>query len=574
MIRIKGTQTENGEAASGSPYEGKEPARPSRTPYIIGAILAAVATYFQTALQGSAAAPLEKAGPPRGQGAAGKDSPADDTVQAPAAEANEEAKPAARASERGLALTWDNGIQFGPVGAGALPRPANLDLPPLQLAPETGSLDSAATLASRVQPVTPVLAVLPQSPARVIDPYVRQNAAPRISDTPYDLTVRSGAFTMIAAADLLAAFKDPDGDTLTLTDHRVSSGSLIPLGDGFLYLSDPNHVGEVSLRITASDGEESVTQLATITIIPDQTIGTAGVDTITGGGYADDLRGEGGNDVVNANAGLDVAYGGAGDDSVSGGAGNDLLYGDDGNDLLLGGDGNDTLWGGAGDDRITGEAGNDLLMGEAGNDVLTDGNGNDTVLAGDGNDTMILTVDLQGDRLDGGLGNDTLNCSATHLGVVIDVVGGKATGREIGLDQITGFERIVGGSGSDRIIAGFDGLVMTGGVGDDTYQFIDEVATVRVIRTVHQIMDFTVGDRIQAKGLSLFEVTVEENGGLLGDETTGLGDIPRIDVTYETFEGIDQTVLKWHGDDETVDAFVSVVVVGHHNFGWSAASQT
>src|ERR1051326_1404819 len=59
--------------------------------------------------------------------------------------------------------------------------------------------------------------------------------------------------------------------------------------------------------------------------------GSAGNDTLIGGGESDHLFGGDGNDVLNGLGGRDFEYGEAGDDSVRGGGASDRLDGGDGN---------------------------------------------------------------------------------------------------------------------------------------------------------------------------------------------------------------------------------------------------
>ncbi|MBM3582689.1 MAG: calcium-binding protein, partial [Alphaproteobacteria bacterium] len=99
----------------------------------------------------------------------------------------------------------------------------------------------------------------------------------------------------------------------------------------------------------------------------------------------------------------------------------------------------------------------DTLIGDGAANRLEGGFGDDTIAGGAGNDT-----------LDGGAGNDTLTFAGTTQGVTASLEGGTASGAEIGTDQITGFETVIGGSGSDTIAGdGFDNRLV-GGEGNDT----------------------------------------------------------------------------------------------------------
>ena len=64
-------------------------------------------------------------------------------------------------------------------------------------------------------------------------------------------------------------------------------------------------------------------------------------------------------------------------------------------------------------------------------------------------------------------GNDTVDYSATTLGVNINLAAGTASGPEVGNDTVTGFENAIGGSGNDTIRGHFGDNQLFGGDGDD-----------------------------------------------------------------------------------------------------------
>ena len=89
----------------------------------------------------------------------------------------------------------------------------------------------------------------------------------------------------------------------------------------------------------------------------------------------------------------------------------------------------DLLFGSDFSDRISGGAGNDVILGFDGADLIDGGAGADTVLAGAGDDTILVTEasDAGIEKLDGGLGRDTLKLDAagdldTLLGL-LDIKG-------------------------------------------------------------------------------------------------------------------------------------------------------
>ncbi|MGN6059485.1 MAG: calcium-binding protein, partial [Sphingomicrobium sp.] len=115
-----------------------------------------------------------------------------------------------------------------------------------------------------------------------------------------------------------------------------------------------------------------------------------------------------GNDVFDTSAGTwsGAADLGWGDDQFFGSAATDVVQGNRGNDQLSGNGGNDLLLGGIGDDLLVGGAGNDGLYGELGNDRIVE-LGGDRIDGGDGNDRIELS-DYSFASVDGGNGYDTL----------------------------------------------------------------------------------------------------------------------------------------------------------------------
>ncbi len=142
--------------------------------------------------------------------------------------------------------------------------------------------------------------------------------------------------------------------------------------------------------------------------LPDELVGTAGDDVLTGTKTGRNLiRGLAGNDTIKVTAGFGEIYAGDGNDVVHAGVwSDDTVYGGNGNDKLNGQWGNDTLFGENGDDVINGGAGNDILDGGDGNDRLYGDYGNDTLLGGKGNDS--LYPQLGTNVVDGGPDNDRL----------------------------------------------------------------------------------------------------------------------------------------------------------------------
>ena len=122
--------------------------------------------------------------------------------------------------------------------------------------------------------------------------------------------------------------------------------------------------------------------------------------------------------------------------------------------------------------------GNDILNGGAGNDTLDGGNGVDTVNGGSGNDLIVGNVDGVADHYDGGTntvvdpvagtGGDTVDYSATTLGISVSLTAGTVTSSEAGNDTLTGIENVIGGSGDDSLTGDGNANILIGNGGTDT----------------------------------------------------------------------------------------------------------
>ncbi|EOW4564977.1 M10 family metallopeptidase C-terminal domain-containing protein [Proteus mirabilis] len=148
------------------------------------------------------------------------------------------------------------------------------------------------------------------------------------------------------------------------------------------------------------------------------------------------------NQVINLNEGcfsdigglrsnISIAYNTIIENAI-GGKGDDTLIGNPFDNNLIGGDGNDLFYGGSGNDIIYGELGNDVLYGDDGDDMLIDYYG--------------------ANMLNGGKGNDRICVASMDRGL---------PGRNI----------IQGGKGDDEIYLGTGTHHVTGGQGNDTFNF-------------------------------------------------------------------------------------------------------
>ncbi len=328
----------------------------------------------------------------------------------------------------------------------------------------------------------------------------------------------------------------------------------------------------------------------------DRLWGDVGDDLVFGGNGHDDLRGGSGNDRLFGQAGDDRLFGEAGDDllmggigndHLSGGEGHDRLMGDAGDDMLFGDDGDDRIEGGEGNDFVTAGLGNDVLMGGVGNDVLDgddgqdriaggpgddtirDGLGTDVVLADDGNDQVIAAPDGARDVYEGGQGHDLLDYSAAGSDLLIDIAAGRVSGAEIGGDQISGFERIVAGSGDDIIRFGGSAIAMSGGDGWNTFQFVapepGPANSDVTERTRYEIEDFKVGDRLKLSSWEIFEdvfdALEDRFERIYGDEV----DKDRVPIRYqnEWTETETETIIEADLDKDSVFE-TAIILHGRH----------
>jgi Ca2+-binding RTX toxin-like protein len=178
--------------------------------------------------------------------------------------------------------------------------------------------------------------------------------------------------------------------------------------------------------------------------------GTFAPDYLIGGPDGDVINGFGGADTIDGGGGNDVLDGQVGDDSISGGAGSDLLQGRQGNDTLRGGAGDDFVAGGLGDDVVEGGEGFDR--------------------AGHFNTTTGVTVSLllQGQAQDTGIGWDTLigieHLSGTPLN---DTLIGDENGNFL-WGSTGGNDLLVGNGGDDLLQGGFGDHTLDGGAGVDS----------------------------------------------------------------------------------------------------------
>ena len=197
-----------------------------------------------------------------------------------------------------------------------------------------------------------------------------------------------------------------------------------------------------------------------------------GIENLTGTKFDDDVTGNAGANVLIGLGGADTLRGGGGDDWVEGGAGDDALEGGVGTDTLsyrsasaavaVGVGVGVTVSLGVSTAQETIAAGTDTisgfenLIGSAFNDTLTGSSGNNLLEGGAGNDI-----------LDGGAGIDTLSYQSTTGAVTVNL--GLTTQITVGagVDTISNFENLIGGSSNDKLTGSSGGNVIEGGAGND-----------------------------------------------------------------------------------------------------------
>ena len=204
--------------------------------------------------------------------------------------------------------------------------------------------------------------------------------------------------------------------------------------------------------------------------------GTAGNDRLDGTQGHETIHGLGGNDTINGQGGSDSLDGGDGNDSIVGGLWDPSI--EELGDTLVGGNGDDTLDGAmqttfghdVNGDTLDGGLGNDEFHVDNPADVVLDAGGIDTIIAydmdwtlGAGFENLVVNT-AKGEGAATGIGNELDNRMALGYG------GGRLEGRG-GNDTLSGgahFGTLLGGDGNDVLSSGGYPDDLDGGAGDDT----------------------------------------------------------------------------------------------------------
>ena len=260
---------------------------------------------------------------------------------------------------------------------------------------------------------------------------------------------------------------------------------------------------------------------------------------------------------------------------------------------LIGGQGDDTLLGDAAANRLDGGLGNDLLSGTSGNDTyifndvwgqdeivelanggtdtldfsalpssltftfssdlqVSDGNGNtllqsitnlENVLAGLGDDLInVLDGAVFTGVLDGGTGDDLLDLSDYSSSILFDLALNTVTASGINL-TISKIENYIGGSGDDQFNSSSADEILSGGPGDDAYNFYDGWGKDTVFESADNGIDTFDFSLVTRKlQIILGSIIVKDD---LGNTVTYLGD------SVEQFlGGVEDDVIAFGTDGE------------------------
>lgn len=205
------------------------------------------------------------------------------------------------------------------------------------------------------------------------------------------------------------------------------------------------------------------------------------IENVTGSGFGDTLIGDDRDNVIDGGGG----YGG---DTLIGGGGNDVLLGRAGNDTLEGGTGADRLDGGANVDTASYTGSSAAVNvnlaramqsgGDAQGDVLID---IENITGSAFNDA--LAGNNLANRIDGGVGVDTVSYAGSSAGVDVNLIlaltrgqtGGDAAG-----DRLFNIENIIGSGFADTLAGNSLINRIDGGAGLDTISYFSATAGVKV----------------------------------------------------------------------------------------------
>ena len=209
-------------------------------------------------------------------------------------------------------------------------------------------------------------------------------------------------------------FTDPDNDPLTFTATLANGDPLPdwltfnPLTQIFTGTPPRGFVGPIELKVTASDGTDSLPDnfLLTVTASNPGPINlTPNPDTYNAGNTGETINGLGSNDTITGGLGNDFINGNDGNDTIDGGGFSNVLHGDGGSDYVASTGNLNEGYGDAGADQLFFIGNQNQLFGGEGNDWHGVGGTNNALAANGGDDWLGATGNCN--TLNGQDGNDS-----------------------------------------------------------------------------------------------------------------------------------------------------------------------
>ena len=407
-----------------------------------------------------------------------------------------------------------------------------------------------------------------------------------------------------------------NADDLAVGNDTIDGG----IGDDILF-------GDHGIITQIRDGSPEQLRLMTtgnVSHIETTVEAQGGDDTLLGGDDNDMLLAGTGADKVAGNAGDDILIGDNGevDRNVDGDlitidlvqnrtvdhGGIDTLQGNAGNDWLLGGVGGDELYGANEDGSPLGllDTDDDLILGDHGVITLAAGQvisvaslrlqngGNDTIRAGDGNNLVIAGFGQ--DDVTAGSGNDILagdNATAAfadgHLLKLESTDADDTTGDNDQLNAGDGFNRIIGGAGTDTITTGVGVDHVIGDHGSMVYDITDTLQSA--MSSLHDqgardVINLSSGNNVVIAGQGNDEVTttggddivIGDNGSaqftdshLITLTSTDLDDMTGGDDTLNLGDGFNRVIGGTGTDTITGGTGVDHVLGDHGTLTYDVA---
>ena len=283
-----------------------------------------------------------------------------------------------------------------------------------------------------------------------------------------------------------------DTTTNTLTISTENNGKLaVDMDTGeYVYTSPTTVVATaytetITYQVSDSDGDvQSMT--GTITVEP-PTMGTDGVNELTGGSNSDYMMGLGGNDILSGLGGNDVLIGGSGTDSLLGGEGDDVLVFDTA-DTIDGGAGTDTLFIKAGESvdftSYVAQLSNlEIIQLDIGARILGLSQSDISGITDTDNELKILGDETSGVELDGswsvdsqvvedGVTFNVYTSGSTTVkvqdGVYLLTIDGSSGSTVQGIDSGSEDDWLIGNNGNDTLNGGDGDDLLDGGAGNDS----------------------------------------------------------------------------------------------------------